>query len=147
MEGSLKKRWRNMVCLSRPYPFKFFKGCLSQNLLSPLLNTLLHLFCYKTWNTACDDLVLLQKSLARLTHSLPMHPFSTHWKYHKTLRSSDFFRGLRKGVLGTNTLINSRWHDCSPVTDAIVQQSLARFFNIRWHHCSTVSGTVLHQSS
>ena len=33
-----------MVCLSRPYPFKFFKGCLPQNLLSPLLNTLSHLF-------------------------------------------------------------------------------------------------------
>ena len=29
-----------MVCLSRPYPFKYFKGCLPQNLLSPLLNTL-----------------------------------------------------------------------------------------------------------
>ena len=32
-----------MVCLSRPYPFKFFKGCLRQNLLSPLLNTLSHI--------------------------------------------------------------------------------------------------------
>ena len=32
-----------MVCLSRPYPFKFFKGCLPQNLLSPLLNLLSHL--------------------------------------------------------------------------------------------------------
>ena len=30
-------------CLSRPYPFKFFKGCLPQNLLRPLLNTLSHL--------------------------------------------------------------------------------------------------------
>ena len=29
-----------MVGLSRPYPFKFFKGCLRQNLLSPFLNTL-----------------------------------------------------------------------------------------------------------
>ena len=29
-----------MVCLSRPYPFKFFKGCLSQMLLSPFLNPL-----------------------------------------------------------------------------------------------------------
>ena len=28
-----------MVCLSRPYPFKFFKDCLLENLLSPLLNT------------------------------------------------------------------------------------------------------------
>ena len=29
-----------MVCLSRLYPLKFFKGCLPQNLLSPLLNIL-----------------------------------------------------------------------------------------------------------
>ena len=26
------------ICLSRPYPFKILKGCLPQNLLSPLLN-------------------------------------------------------------------------------------------------------------
>ena len=30
-----------MVCLSRPYPFKFFKGCLPQILLGPFLNTCL----------------------------------------------------------------------------------------------------------
>ena len=29
-----------MVCLSRPYHFKFFKGSLSQILLGPFLNTL-----------------------------------------------------------------------------------------------------------
>ena len=29
-----------VVCLSRPYSFKFFKGCLSQILLGPFLNTL-----------------------------------------------------------------------------------------------------------
>ena len=29
-----------MVCLKRPHPFKFFKGCLPQNVLSSLLNTL-----------------------------------------------------------------------------------------------------------
>ena len=33
-----------MVSLSRPDPFKFFKCCLPQNLLSPLLNTLTHLY-------------------------------------------------------------------------------------------------------
>ena len=31
-----------MVCLSKPYPFKFFKGCLPQILLGPLLNTLFY---------------------------------------------------------------------------------------------------------
>ena len=40
---SLKKlKWYGL-CLSRPYTFKFFKGCLSQILLRPLLNTLSHL--------------------------------------------------------------------------------------------------------
>ena len=29
-----------MVCLTRPYPLKFFKDYLPQNVLSPLLNTL-----------------------------------------------------------------------------------------------------------
>ena len=41
---SLQKVWRDMVCLSRPYPFKFFKGCLPQILLGPLLNTLSQMF-------------------------------------------------------------------------------------------------------
>ena len=35
-----------MVCLSRPYPFKFFKDCLPQNLLSSLLNTLSQIYCW-----------------------------------------------------------------------------------------------------
>ena len=30
----------DMVCLSRPYHFKFFKSCISQILLGPFLNTL-----------------------------------------------------------------------------------------------------------
>ena len=29
-----------MVCLSRPYPFKFIKGCLPKILLGPFLNAL-----------------------------------------------------------------------------------------------------------
>ena len=35
----LLKVSRGMVCLSRPCTFKLFKGCVPQNLLSPLLNT------------------------------------------------------------------------------------------------------------
>ena len=34
------KNFKDIVNLRRLYPFKFFKGCLPQNLLSPLLNTL-----------------------------------------------------------------------------------------------------------
>ena len=33
-----------MICLGRPYHFKFFKGCLPQILLGPFLNTLTDLF-------------------------------------------------------------------------------------------------------
>ena len=33
------KNWSDMVCLSRPYHFKIFKGCLPQILLGPFLNT------------------------------------------------------------------------------------------------------------
>ena len=32
-----------MVCLSRPYHFKLFKGCLLQILLDSFLNTLAHI--------------------------------------------------------------------------------------------------------
>ena len=34
-----------------------------------------------------------------------MHTFSTPLKHQKTLRFSDFFRGYRKGALGTNELM------------------------------------------
>ena len=36
---------------SRPYPFKFFEGCLPQILLGLFLNTLPHMYidCYKTF--------------------------------------------------------------------------------------------------
>ena len=43
MEDSLQKVLRDTVCLSRPYPFKFFKGYVPQNLLGPFLNTLTHM--------------------------------------------------------------------------------------------------------
>ena len=44
VEDNLWKIWRDMVRLSRPYPFKFFKGCFQQILLVPLLNTLSKMF-------------------------------------------------------------------------------------------------------
>ena len=33
-----------MVCLGKSYPFNFFKGCLPQILLGPLLNTLSQMY-------------------------------------------------------------------------------------------------------
>ena len=45
-----------MVCLGRPYYFKFFKGSFPQILLGPFLNTLNHLYhallpIYFAWNS------------------------------------------------------------------------------------------------
>ena len=40
MEDNFLKVWSDIVCLSRPYHFKFFQGCLPQILLGPFLNTL-----------------------------------------------------------------------------------------------------------
>ena len=42
-----------VFCLSRPYHFKFFKGCLRQILLGPFFNTLSHIiltvqYCFKS---------------------------------------------------------------------------------------------------
>ena len=37
-----------MVCLGRPYRVKLFKGCLSQILLGPILNTLLYVLGLET---------------------------------------------------------------------------------------------------
>ena len=34
-----------MICLSRPYPFKIFKGCLPEILLGRHLNTLSEVLC------------------------------------------------------------------------------------------------------
>ena len=39
------KNWSDLVCLSRPYPFKIFKDCLPPNLLGLLLNTCLNIQC------------------------------------------------------------------------------------------------------
>ena len=42
VEDNLYKIWSDMICLGRPYHFKFFKGCLPQILLGPFLNTFSH---------------------------------------------------------------------------------------------------------
>ena len=44
VEDSLKKIWGDVVCLSRPYPFKFLKDCLPQILLVLFLQTLSQIF-------------------------------------------------------------------------------------------------------
>ena len=51
VEDRLWKSWSNMVWLSRPHHFKFFKDCLPQILRGPFLNTLTHMLHKKsvTW--------------------------------------------------------------------------------------------------
>ena len=44
VDDSLLKIRSDVVCLSRPYHLKIFKGCLPQILLSPFLNTLTQVF-------------------------------------------------------------------------------------------------------
>ena len=43
-----------------------------------------------------------------LTHSFPMHSFSSPWKHQKTVKFSDVFRGKRKGALGMNEFIDRK---------------------------------------
>ena len=43
LKTTFEKIWSDMICLGRPYHFSFFKGCLSQILLGPFLNTFTHI--------------------------------------------------------------------------------------------------------
>ena len=38
------KIWSDVVCLGKPYHFKFYKGWVSQILLGPFLNTLFQIY-------------------------------------------------------------------------------------------------------
>ena len=53
-----------------------------------------------------DKCQLLVRSNEKVTHSLPMHPFSTHWK-QKTWRC---FQGVEKGCIG-NECVKMGSHD------------------------------------
>ena len=76
-------------CLSRPYPFKFFKRCLPQILLGLFLNTLSHMYAsflsYTRINLFLSNVTFL-------------HPLETPENY----RFSDVFRGYRNMTLSTN---------------------------------------------
>ena len=58
-----------------------------------------------------DDFYLKYITMTTLTHSFPMHPFSTPWKHQKTVRFSDVFREQRKGALGANGLNRNKLND------------------------------------
>ena len=44
---AFKKFWRDMICLSIPFHFILFKGCLPQILLGPFFNTLPYILRWK----------------------------------------------------------------------------------------------------
>ena len=64
MEDSL---WRDTAFLSRPYSFKFFKGCLPQNLLSSLLKTLSQMILYNSLQVFKNLLKYLKISFKKLS--------------------------------------------------------------------------------
>ena len=70
-----------MVCLSRPYPLKFFKSCLPQILLSPFLNTLSHTIVKDSYQTFCS---LTLRNLGQFEKSriqkLTIYSFIDKWK-------------------------------------------------------------------
>ena len=61
-----------MVCLSRPCFFKFLKGCLSQILLGPFLNTLPDL---RDANAGETKISASHVSRIRLDYLLDFNPF------------------------------------------------------------------------
>ena len=63
--------------LGRPYPFKFFKGCLPQILLGPFLNNLTQL-CLNIWTNVTSVIIPEHKSMkkcSRFLKNVPGTPF------------------------------------------------------------------------
>ena len=68
-----------MVCQSRPYHFKFFKGCLPQSSLDPFLNTLYHIQMH-------SDKVVSMTTLLHLFQK-PVTPRQTKESHVSIIRS------------------------------------------------------------
>ena len=66
--------------LGRPYPFKYFKGCLPLILLGPLLNTSSHLYNLKHVENTHGGILLLVKVTKSYT---PPWVFFTFFKLYK----------------------------------------------------------------
>ena len=60
----IQKRHWTLAAIGRPYPFKFFKGCLPQILLGPFLNTLSHIK-YKTPYHGYDHRYMVNSTIYR----------------------------------------------------------------------------------
>ena len=57
VEDTLQNVWRDMVCLGRPYLFKFYKGCFPQVFLGLFLNTWSHLYRNKYIFDICQEII------------------------------------------------------------------------------------------
>ena len=80
-----------MVCLSRPYPFKFFKGCLPQVLLGPFLNALSHikqLFAYLIWRNYRRQRDHPRKAMKLWRKPLEILILSVNYTFHFCFRFS-----------------------------------------------------------
>ena len=77
LDADILYGWPHMLCLSRPYHFKVFKGCLPQILLGPFLNTLTHTVLQTEgaiWGSFIKENTFIKKrhgkrNLFNITHS------------------------------------------------------------------------------
>ena len=67
-----------MVCLSRPYHFKYFKGYLPQLIFGPFLNTLTHI--------RNKGISTLQKRKKKCYNELNMNSITYEREFWKTIK-------------------------------------------------------------
>ena len=85
--------------------FHFLQTRCSRNMIKLSFYLALLLPFHKLFHNSFHFLNKKPISISFLTHSFPMHPFSTPCKHQKTVRFSDVFKGQRKSALGTNALM------------------------------------------
>ena len=87
------------LALGRPYPFKFFKGCLPQILLGPFLNTLSHLLLQKQPQEVFCKIGVLKNSSVSQSLFLKVQSYkSCNNKYmitSKQIANTEMFEFLR----------------------------------------------------
>ena len=86
-----------MVCPSRTYRLKFFKGCLPEILLGPFLNALTHTFRNPQFSQYVGSLI------PHPFHAVGLFLYSL--KTSENHRASDAFRWYRKRPVALNGLI------------------------------------------
>ena len=91
------------ICLSRPYSFKFLKGCLPQILLSPLLNTLSHIFMLnsfflQTITQATENQYQASKKMFKVSNKITRKKYaSSHLKNSYHMQTSITFANQLTG--------------------------------------------------